>query len=177
MRSSAAPRIKRRRRKFRTGNHVAAGYAAPVAAERTKPLRGLLVSLMRTRSLIRGRPGAELRLRFDSLIALRADTKFVKADTLKLPSPDQYDVAILALFVRVSDRKGNVDVPADQLPVIEQILKAGKPVIMVGLGSPYLIEKFPQAETWLSAFASATWRKFRLRARSLGKFPCKDTCR
>jgi hypothetical protein len=45
---------------------------------------------------------------------LRADTRFVKADTLKLPAPDTYDLAILAFFVRVSDRKGNVDIPAEQ---------------------------------------------------------------
>ena len=94
----------------------------------------------------------ELRARFDALTTLRADTKFVKADTLKLPAPDSYDVAILALFVRVSDRKGNVDVPAEQAALAEQVFKAGKPVITVGLGSPYLIERFPQAETWLAAF-------------------------
>ena len=28
----------------------------------------------------------------------------------------------------------------------------GKPVITVGFGSPYLIERFPEAETWLAAF-------------------------
>ena len=94
----------------------------------------------------------ELKLRFDSVISLRADTKFVKAETLKLPPPESYDVAILALFVRVSDRKGNVDVPADQAALAEQVYKTGKPVITVGFGSPYLIEKFPQAETWLAAF-------------------------
>jgi beta-glucosidase-like glycosyl hydrolase/CubicO group peptidase (beta-lactamase class C family) len=94
----------------------------------------------------------ELRSRFESLTTLRADTRFVNASTLKLPSPDSYDVAILALFVRVSDRKGNVDVPAEQAAVAEQIYKTGKPVITVGFGSPYLIESFPQAETWLAAF-------------------------
>ena len=94
----------------------------------------------------------ELRSRFDSLTTLRADTKFVKADMLKLPSPDSYDVAILALFVRVSDRKGNVDVPPEQAAIAEQLFKSGKPVITIGLGSPYLIERFPQAETWLAAF-------------------------
>jgi beta-N-acetylhexosaminidase len=94
----------------------------------------------------------ELRPRFDSLITLRADTKFVKADMLKLPPPDSYEVAILALFVRVSDRKGNVDVPPEQAALAEQLFKTGKPVITVGLGSPYLIERFPQAETWLAAF-------------------------
>src|SRR5712664_3959886 len=94
----------------------------------------------------------ELRSRFDSLTTLRADTRFVKADMLKLPSPDSYDVAILALFVRVSDRKGNVDVPPEQAALAEQLFKTGKPMITVGLGSPYLIERFPQAETWLAAF-------------------------
>ena len=94
----------------------------------------------------------ELRSRFDSLTTLRADTKFARAEVLKLPSPDSYDVAILALFVRVSDRKGDVDVPGDQIPLIEQVYKSGKPVITVALGSPYLIERFPQAETWIAAF-------------------------
>jgi CubicO group peptidase (beta-lactamase class C family) len=94
----------------------------------------------------------ELRPRFDALTTLRADTRFVKADMLKLPPPDSYDVAILALFVRVSDRKGNVDVPPEQAALAEQLFKTGKPVITVGLGSPYLIERFPQAETWLAAF-------------------------
>ncbi len=121
--------------------------------DETKPTRVLLVSLYADPEPYPGEDlERELRARCDSLIALRADTKFVKADTLKLPAPDQYDVAILALFVRVSDRKGDVDVPADQLPLINEIYKVGKPVITVGLGSPYLIEKFPQAETWLSAF-------------------------
>jgi beta-glucosidase-like glycosyl hydrolase/CubicO group peptidase (beta-lactamase class C family) len=94
----------------------------------------------------------ELRPRFDALTTLRADTRFVKADMLKLPPPDSYDLAILALFVRVSDRKGNVDVPPEQAALAEQLFKTGKPVITVGLGSPYLIERFPQAETWLAAF-------------------------
>ncbi len=121
--------------------------------DETKPTRVLLVSLYSDPEPYPGEDlERELRERCDSLIALRADTKFAKADTLKLPSPDQYDVTILALFVRVSDRKGDVDVPANQLPLIDQIYKSGKPVITVGLGSPYLIEKFPQAETWLSAF-------------------------
>jgi len=44
-----------------------------------------------------------------------------------IPPPDSYDVAILAFFVRVSDRKGNVDVPAEQAALAEQIYKMGKP--------------------------------------------------
>ncbi|MFI5058127.1 MAG: glycoside hydrolase family 3 N-terminal domain-containing protein [Candidatus Acidiferrales bacterium] len=119
----------------------------------TKPLRGLLVALYADPEPYPGEDlERELRARFDSLATLRADTRFVKADLLKLPPADTYDVSILAFFVRVSDRKGNVDVPAEQAALAEQIYKAGKPVITVGLGSPYLIENFPKAETWLAAF-------------------------
>jgi hypothetical protein len=119
----------------------------------TKPSRALLLALYADPEPYPGEDlERELRSRFESVSALRADTKFVNASTLKLPPPDSYDVAILALFVRVSDRKGNVDVPAEQAALAEQIYKTGKPVITVGFGSPYLIEKFPQAETWLAVF-------------------------
>jgi len=119
----------------------------------TKPSRALLLSLYADPEPYPGEDlERELRSRFDAVTALRADTRFVNAGILKLPPPDSYDVPILALFVRVSDRKGNVDVPAEQAALAEQVFKTGKPVITVGFGSPYLIERFPQAETWLAAF-------------------------
>ncbi len=118
-----------------------------------KPTRALLVAMYADPEPYPGEDlERELRSRFDSLTVLRADTRFVKADTLKLPPPESYDLTILALFVRVSDRKGNVDVPAEQATLAEQIFHAGKPVVTVGFGSPYLIENFPQAETWLAVF-------------------------
>src|SRR5712664_1194252 len=119
----------------------------------TKPSRALLLAFYADPEPYPGEDlDRELRSRFDSVTTLRADTRFVNASILKLPPPDSYDVAILALFVRVSDRKGNVDVPAEQSALAEQIYKTGKPVVTVGFGSPYFIERFPQAETWLAAF-------------------------
>src|SRR5437879_6223250 len=119
----------------------------------TKPARALLLAFYADPEPYPGEDlERELRSRFDSVTTLRADTRFVNASILRLPLPDSYDVAILALFVRVSDRKGNVDVPAEQGALAEQIYKMGKPVITLGFGSPYLIERFPQAETWLGAF-------------------------
>jgi beta-N-acetylhexosaminidase len=140
----------------------------------TKPTRALLVSLYADPEPYPGQDlERELRSRFDTLVALRADTKFAKADTLKLPSPDSYDIAILALFVRVSDRKGDVDIPADQLPLIDQIYKAGKPVVTVGLGSPYLIERLPQAETWLSAFGISDVAQVSIARALFGQIPIR----
>jgi beta-glucosidase-like glycosyl hydrolase/CubicO group peptidase (beta-lactamase class C family) len=140
----------------------------------TKPARALLVCLYADPEPFPGEDlERELRKRFDSVVTLRADTKFAKAENLKLPSPDSYDVAILALFVRVSDRKGDVDVPADQFPLIQQIYKTGKPVISVGLGSPYLIERFPQAETWLSVFGIADVAQISVARALFGDIPIR----
>ena len=140
----------------------------------TKPIRALLVSLYADPEPYPGEDlERELRSRVDSLTALRADTRFVKADNLKLPAPDTYDVAILVLFVRVSDRKGNVDVPAEQAALAEKIYKSGKPVITVGLGSPYLIERFPQAETWLGAFGISDVAQISVARALFGQIPVR----
>jgi beta-N-acetylhexosaminidase len=119
----------------------------------TEPSRALLLAFYADPEPYPGEDlERELRSRFDSVTTLRGDTRFVNASNLKLPAPESYDVAILALFVRVSDRKGNVDVPPEQAALAEQLYKTGKPVVTVGFGSPYLIESFPKAETWLAAF-------------------------
>src|SRR5262249_24673249 len=73
---------------------------------------------------------------------------------LKLPSPDTYDVLIVALFVRVADRKGNVGFPEDQRLFVNQVLAAGKPTVILAFGSPYLISAFPAAKTWLAEFST-----------------------
>ena len=74
--------------------------------------------------------------------------------------------------------KGDVDVPADQIPLIDQIYKSGKPVITAALGSPYLIERFPQAETWIVCL----WHQrccadFHCPRALRRKSPSRDTCR
>jgi beta-N-acetylhexosaminidase len=140
----------------------------------TKPARALLVAFYADPEPYPAEDlERELRWRFDSVTTLRADTRFISADSLKLPLPDSYDVAILALFVRVSDRKGNVDVPAEQATFAEKLLKNGKPVITVGLGSPYLIERFPQAETWLAAFGISDVAQISIARALFGQIPIR----
>jgi beta-glucosidase-like glycosyl hydrolase/CubicO group peptidase (beta-lactamase class C family) len=140
----------------------------------TKPNRALLLALYADPEPYPGEDlERELKSRFDAVTTLRADTRFVNANGLKVPSPDTYDVAILALFVRVSDRKGNVDVPAEQAALAEQLFKSGKPVITVGFGSPYLIEHFPQAETWLAAFGISDVAQISIARALFGQIPVR----
>ncbi len=96
----------------------------------------------------------EIRWRLDSLPAVRIDTRFVRADMAKLPPPDTYDLAIAAIFVRVADRKGSIGLPDDEAAVVDRLLAAGKPVVVACFGSPYLIERFPAAKTWVAAFST-----------------------
>src|SRR5580700_10390661 len=140
----------------------------------TKPTRALLVALYADPEPYPGEDlERELRSRVDSVITLRADTRFVKADNLKLPPPDSYDLAILAFFVRVSDRKGNVDIPAEQAALAEKVYKNGKPVVTIGFGSPYLVERFPQTETWLAAFGISDVAQISVARALFGQIPVR----
>lgn len=121
----------------------------------TRPLRVLLVALSGDRDSCPGETLVpEIQPRVDALTILRADTQFSKVEMLKLPPLDSYDVAIAALFVRVADRKGHVGFPEDQRSFVNRLIEAGKPAVIVSFGSPYLIECFPQAKTWLAAFST-----------------------
>ncbi|HKV06412.1 MAG TPA: glycoside hydrolase family 3 N-terminal domain-containing protein [Candidatus Acidoferrales bacterium] len=121
----------------------------------TRPLRILLVALSSDPDPDPGETiEPEIRPRVDSLAVLRADTQYVTVGTLQLPPPDTYDVAVAALFVRVTDRKGNVGFPEDQRAFVNKLLATGKPAVVVAFGSPYLIEQFPNAKTWLAEFST-----------------------
>ena len=140
----------------------------------TKPSRALLLAFYADPEPLPGEDlERELRRRFDTVTTLRADTRFRDAAMLRLPPADSYDVAILALFVRVSDRKGNVDVPIEQAALAEQLYKSGKPVITLAFGSPYLIERFPQAETWLSAFGISDVAQISMARALFGEIPIR----
>jgi beta-N-acetylhexosaminidase len=121
----------------------------------TKPTRALLVAISADPEVL---PGdgfeAEIRGRVDSLEVLRADARFVPADRTELPPTDSYDVAIVALYVRVADRKGTVGLPEEQKKLVERVLASGKSVIVACFGSPYLISHFPGARTWIAAFST-----------------------
>jgi beta-glucosidase-like glycosyl hydrolase/CubicO group peptidase (beta-lactamase class C family) len=121
----------------------------------TRPLRVLLVALSADPD---ANPGEtiepDVRPRVDSLTVLRADTQYAPVSALKLPPASTYDVAIAALFVRVADRKGDIGFPEDQRAFVDQLISAGKPTIVASFGSPYLIERFPSAKTWVAEFSS-----------------------
>jgi beta-N-acetylhexosaminidase len=121
----------------------------------TKPMRALLVAVSGDNDAYPAEDFEnEIRRRVDSLASMRMDTRFVRAETAKLPPAETYDVAIAAIFVRVADRKGSVGLPDDEAAIVDRLLAAGKPVVVACFGSPYLVERFPAAKTWVAAFST-----------------------
>ena len=135
----------------------------------TRPARALLVAIAGDPSVHPGRDfERELGWRVDFLEALRFDTRFSEVNSRAIPPPESYDVMIVALFVRVADRKGSVGLPQEQAELVHRLLahdapiagggaarEPAKPVIVVCFGSPYIIARFPEAQTWLAAFSDA----------------------
>ncbi len=138
-------------------------HLLPLAADKSQ--RVLLVNVAGDPDPV---PGYDLERevrRFAAAVqTVRIDTRFSRVEYAKLPEPDTYDVAVVALFVRVADRKNTVGLPEDQTALVNQLLASGKPLAVVSLGSPYLIEKFPQARTWLALFST-----FEVSQRSAGR--------
>jgi beta-N-acetylhexosaminidase len=138
----------------------------------TKPQRVLLVAISGDSDPYpAGNLEGEIRGRADSLNVVRMDTRFVLAGTMKLPPPDTYDVAIAAIFVRVADRKGSVGLPDDEAAVVDRLLAAGKPVVVACFGSPYLVERFPAAKTWIAAFSTVDVAQWAMGRALFGQVP------
>jgi beta-glucosidase-like glycosyl hydrolase/CubicO group peptidase (beta-lactamase class C family) len=124
-----------------------------------RPMRALLV-------IVAGDPDRsaaeaferEVRPRVDELRTVRYDTRYNPVGPggrLELPPADSYDVLIVAMCVRVTDRKGSLGLPADQLAAVHHLLALGKPAVAACFGNPYLIAQFPEAKTWLAVFSNA----------------------
>jgi CubicO group peptidase (beta-lactamase class C family) len=122
-----------------------------------RPLKLLLLSIAGDPDIQPGRFfEAEIRRHTDSLEALRFDTRFASVSGLDFSKlAAAYDAVILALFVRVADRKGSVALPEEQAAAVHRVLASNKPVIVACFGSPYVIKHFPEAKTWVGIFSNA----------------------
>lgn len=122
----------------------------------TRPLKLLLVNIAGDPDSAPGRFFEnEFRWRVDSLETLRFDTRYSPIGNLDFSKVSAYDAVILALFVRVADRKGSVALPEEQASAVHRLLAIDKPVIVACFGSPYVIKHYPEAKTWVGIFSNA----------------------
>jgi CubicO group peptidase (beta-lactamase class C family) len=122
----------------------------------TRPMKLLLVSIAGDPDPYPGRVlENELQQHIDGFESMRFDTRFSPIRRFNAATLNSSDIVVIALFVRVADRKGSVALPEEQAAAVHHVLANHKSVIMVCFGSPYVIRHFPEAKTWVGVFSNA----------------------
>lgn len=67
------------------------------------------------------------------------------------------DEVVLTLYLRPSERRGNVSLNPEQQSLADAILRSGKPVTIVTFGSPYIAEMFPKAQAIVVGYDQTTF--------------------
>ncbi len=68
---------------------------------------------------------------------------------------DNYDVIIIPIYAKVKIKTGTVGLPESQISLINAITSKGKKVLVISFGNPYLIQSFPDIDSYICAYADA----------------------
>jgi beta-N-acetylhexosaminidase len=68
---------------------------------------------------------------------------------------DSADVVVVSAYVTPREYQGTVEVPAAFAQWVQAVEAAGRPVVVVSFGSPYLLRSFPAVGAYLVAWGSA----------------------
>jgi beta-N-acetylhexosaminidase len=98
----------------------------------------------------------ELRQRLDSVSfdRLSATTPEPELETA-LERARQAELVICAIFARVVTGTGTVGLPEKLSRWVEKLSHVGRPVVTMALGTPYVIQGFPAAPSYLCTFSNA----------------------
>jgi len=97
---------------------------------------------------------AEMKKRFPSCRTMSIDPRSSEDLTDGIANASsESDVLVVASLVRTISGKGNFTLTDTQRFVIDQLLAAGKPVVWVALGSPYVVRAYPRVDACICAFS------------------------
>ena len=99
---------------------------------------------------------SSLRSRIPGLETVRVDSRTSAAEyeALRLRA-DSADVILASAYVSPAAFRGTVEANKSFATVIDSLAGAGKPVVLVSFGSPYLVAAFPRVSTYLFAWGGA----------------------
>jgi beta-glucosidase-like glycosyl hydrolase/CubicO group peptidase (beta-lactamase class C family) len=146
----------------------------PLHAERApRLLHLLLTSDVRDRD-IRGILEEELALRGGEVHheILGPEVSHVTAREIAQTVGD-YSHVLISAFARVRGGKGTVDMSPTLAGLVEDIAAGSVPVVVVSLGSPYLLRQFPDVDAYVCTYGAAESSQRAAIGAVLGEFPLR----
>ncbi len=88
-----------------------------------------------------------------------------------LAAVPEHTHVVVSAFVKVMATKGTAAMSASHARLIDRLLLAGRPVVIVSYGSPYLLQQFPRTPAYVAAYGSAESSQRAATAALFGEFP------
>ena len=129
------------------------GGVLPLRAEDPLKVLHLVMSSDLRNEFIQGWPEDELAARRISTQTLALGPEVsaeTEAQVVEMAS--RYTHVVASAFVRVGAYRGNVDMAASHARLLKALVAAGKPVILLSFGSPYLLRQVPEVPVYLCAY-------------------------
>jgi beta-N-acetylhexosaminidase len=128
----------------------------PLHAEQPLKILHLVLSSDARNDAISGIPEAELASRRIPVQTVVLGPE-VAADTIArlVASAPSFTHVLASAFVRVSGYKGTADMAESHARLLRELQAAGRPVILVSFGSPYLLRQVPSVSAYLCAYGGA----------------------
>lgn len=67
----------------------------------------------------------------------------------------EYDIIVVPIYAKVKIKTGTVGLPQSQTDLINSLVSEGKKVAVISFGNPYLIQGFPEVDSYICAYADA----------------------
>jgi len=132
------------------------GDVLPLHADARLRILHLVLSSDARNDAIEGWPEDELKDRAVSAetVTLGPEVSAETAALLVAQAPS-FTHVLASCFVRVRAAKGSVDMSESHARLLRALATAGRPVIVVSFGSPYLLRQVPEVPVYVCAYGSA----------------------
>jgi beta-N-acetylhexosaminidase len=132
------------------------GGVLPLRAERPLRILHLVLSSDARNDAIAGIPESELLARRIPTQTFVLGPEVSSDTTARLVAAAPAFTHVLATaFVRVSGYKGTADMAESHGRLLRELQAAGRPVVLVSLGSPYLLRQVPSVSAYVCAYGGA----------------------
>ncbi len=151
-----------------------AGHILPLRGESRLRLLHLVMSSDTRNDQIQGFPEDELASR-----RIPTETRFLGPEVSEetaaeiLAQSGDYTHVLASAFARVRGGKGTADMSASHARLLESLVAAGRAVVVVSYGSPYLIRQFPDVPVFVCAYGSAESSQRSAVAALFGEYPVR----